>query len=139
MGFYTEKNKRHNYGDYEKLSKTLLGQLELLAAHLGQELLITSGYRPGGSSQHRLGLAVDVVPSRPIELLDLWIAAERFGFSGLGVYPDWSNGAEVTGGLHLDVRITNMGARWIGVRNAITKKNVYLGLTKATLKQVGAI
>jgi uncharacterized protein YcbK (DUF882 family) len=141
MGFYTKDNKKHSYGDYDKLSQELLSQLELLAAELKQELLITSGYRPNDpSSQHRLGLAVDVVPSVKIKLLDLYLAAERFKFTGIGVYPDWKNGSgEITGGLHLDVRVADKGARWVGTKKKGAAGNDYFGLNFSVLKGLGII
>jgi len=137
--YYTSENKKHNYGDHSRISPKLLNELEDLAAWVGQELLITSGYRPNdSSSQHRIGLAVDVVPTVAMNLLDLYLAAERFEFIGIGVYPDWSNGKQKTGGLHLDMRESAFGARWIGARNS-DGKNEYVALSFDNLKKLGII
>ena len=60
-------------------------------------------------SQHYAGLAVDL-HFAGVSLLDQFLAATRFPFTGIGVYPYWNNP-----GLHLDCRVltdTNMGARW---------------------------
>lgn len=141
MKTYVKENKKHAYGDYDKLSKDLLLELEMLSNHLGQELLITSGYRPNdSSSQHRLGKAVDVVPTKPIKLLDLYLAAERFKFDGIGVYPDWKglNGS-TTGGLHLDIRGGLVGARWLGTKKKGAAGNDYSALNYATLRGNGII
>ena len=61
------------------------------------------------NSEHYLGLAVDL-HVEGLTLLDQWLAAERFPFRGIGVYPYWNSP-----GLHLDIRRSprvNLGYRW---------------------------
>lgn len=134
--FYKDTNKLHNYGDFSMLSVELLRELQKLCDFLGQELQITSGYRASDTSQHGQGLAVDIVPTKPIKLLDLYLAAERFKFTGIGVYPDWSNGKLITGGLHLDIRPAGI-ARWFGFKQ--DGANIYKALSFEVLKQHGVI
>jgi hypothetical protein len=61
---------------------------------------VLSGYRPGDSGWHGQGLAVDGTVIGRDGILPLrvqWLCAERFNFSGLGIYPyNWF--------LHLDIR-----------------------------------
>lgn len=137
MKYYKADNKKHAYGNYDKLSQELLRELDKLAQLANQELLITSGYRAGDKGQHGLGLAVDVVPSRAVPLMELFLLAERFCFKGIGIYPKWSNGSEVTGGLHLDLRSVDVGARWIGLGSG--KQQPYVALTLQNLKAQGLV
>jgi len=54
-------------------------------------------------------------------LLDFYLAAERFSFNGIGIYPSWAHK-----GLHLDVRELRKyqpGARWIRVDSEYIKLN----------------
>jgi len=66
----------------------------------------TSGHAV--DSQHYLGLAVDLHFAN-ISLLDQFLMVERFPFTGVGLYPFWTNP-----GVHLDIRevAENGGARW---------------------------
>lgn len=138
MKYYTKDNKKHQYGDYDKLSQELLTEVDKLAQFLGQELLITSGYRAGDPNQHGKGFAVDIVPTKAIKLMDLYLAAERFSFKGIGVYPNWSLNGSVVGGLHLDKRAVDMGARWIGLNQSASNPD-YIALSIDNLKKYGIV
>jgi uncharacterized protein YcbK (DUF882 family) len=92
-----------SWGDPEAISgnpagRVLLYQLDDLRGYVGRPIHIHSAYRPGDPGFHGSGCAVDV----HIDGLSLWdqfMAAIRFQFSAIGVYPAWNNP-----GLHLDTR-----------------------------------
>lgn len=125
-------------GDSSKLDLDLLKRANELAKYLGCMAVITSGYRPQSmGSQHALGLAVDLMfPDFKGTLHDIYLAAERFNFIGLGVYPTWHYGEETIGGIHVDMR-HGKTARWIGLGNDSNQK--YIALNSANLKQYGVI
>jgi len=119
------------------IKPTLLDELDRLVNYIGQPCIITSGFRQGDSGQHGLGRAVDIMcPS--LNVLDLYLTAERFNFVGIGVYSDWASDGVVYGGLHLDIR-DGKPARWFGVRDQRSGDNQYLPLNKETLQKYGVI
>lgn len=122
------------WGDADAISDILLLRLDDFRHFLGVPIFVTSGVRPetdGKSSYHtrRKGAcAVDVIaPDFKGEPIDLILTALRFGFTGLGYYPDWQYNGVRVGGLHLDMRPLGMDADgtqnyaqslWIGVKTA---------------------
>lgn len=124
--------------DVSKLDAGVLAKADLLRGALGCPLIVTSGFRPDDmGSQHALGLALDIMsPAYKGTLFDLYLAAERVGFQGLGVYPHWKYKLNTYGGIHVDERLGKR-ARWMGV--LINGKQEYIGLTPANLKQYGVI
>lgn len=126
-----------SWGDPTKISRELLEKLEALRESVGAPIYVTSGYRTyNENSQHAFGRAVDVIcPDLP--LYDFYQAAERIGFSGLGVYPHWRFHSVPAGGLHLDVR-PGKDARWMGVKNP-KNVQVYVGLDEDNLRKYGVI
>lgn len=128
----------------EKMNIEILTRLDALRAYLGTPIIITSSTDGvhADNSQHYLGNAVDAIfPKRTGSLPALWMIAERFGFNGIGIYPDWFYQDVKHGGLHLDCRpeINCQGARWIGVNklNPQTQQNEikYLPLSISYLKR----
>jgi len=91
---------RENWGDPEKIEFRLVFLLDCLRQFIGCPIIIhcgTQGTHTKGS-YHYVGKAVDC-HAVGISLLDFYLAAERFPFGGIGVYPYWNNP-----GLHLDIR-----------------------------------
>lgn len=136
-----------NWGDVEKLDAVLLMKVDDLREFVGSPIHITSGYREGDVKEHGHGLALDIIcPAIP--LLDFYLAAERFGFTGLGVYSHWKWDGIVTGGLHTDVRSLGLkfgrhnteykGARWFCYKDD-QGKQVYTTLNKDNLKKYNVI
>ena len=137
---FKPNSKIDNWGRPEEMSVALLVLLDEFREFIGAPVFVTSGFRAGSNSEHGRGEAVDiVVPKYKDRLLDLYLAAERFNFTGIGLYPNWFYGDEdnIVGGLHLDVgeRI----GRWIGVKNAKTEKNIYYGLNEHQLMVTGIL
>lgn len=126
------------WGDASKIDRGLLLKLDDLREYLDTPLIITSGFRPESrGSQHALGLAVDIIaPKFTGDLHDLYLAAERFNFKGLGVYPAWHYNGHTVGGLHLDERLGST-ARWMGVLK--DGKQQYIALNAKNLKLHGVI
>lgn len=158
LKYFKKDSKVDKWGDPSKMDIFLLLFLDELRDALKTPLIVTSGYRKGDPAQHGLGRAVDVVaPKWEGSLFDLYLAAERFGFSGIGLYRDWAYEGKKIGGLHLDTRMIVgnykldecMGARWLCVRpgaekltdiNEIMKiKQVYLRMDYENLKREGIV
>ena len=75
-----------------------------------------SGHSTDGQGDHRDGAAVDLHFTK-VTLLNQFLAAERFPFGGIGIYPYWNNP-----GLHLDIRNVVRGARWWRDKDGSYKK-----------------
>ena len=103
--------------DPSKIDITLVQRVDELATFVKQEhgskatCIIHVAYEPAGhsiGSQHYFGRAVDLHFNK-LSLMEQYLAAERFNFPGLGIYPYWQHP-----GLHLDIRelTSYKGARW---------------------------
>lgn len=126
------------WGDASKMDHTLLLQLDQLREHIKTAIYVSSGFRLSGStadSQHKLGRAVDVL-CPGMDLFSFYLAAERFGFQGIGIYPHWKWKNVMIGGLHLDTRTTGP-ARWMGVLSPVGQ--TYVALDPKNLKDYGVI
>jgi len=135
------------WGDPDKLDALLLMKLDDLREFIDKPIHVTSGYRAGDLKEHGAGRALDVVcPTMP--LFDFYLAAERFGFTGLGVYAHWKWDGVDVGGLHLDQRVLGVkigtentqtrGARWFCYKDQ-TQKQIYTTLNEYNLKKYKVI
>jgi len=101
-----------NWGDPFCMSRRLLYLLDAWRDFIECPVVVHCGFEEKGhseKSQHYLGNAVDLHVVG-MSLLYAYLSVERFGFTGIGVYPYWSSP-----GLHLDVRPLGelvSGARW---------------------------
>jgi len=145
--YFEADNGVDKFGDPDAISDTLLLSLDDFRHFLQLPLYVTSGVRPesdGRNSYHTRGkgaCAVDVVcPQYEGHAIDLIFAAMRFGFSGIGYYPDWHFKGIKCGGLHLDTRPLGMDADgtknyghslWMGVK--VKGKQTYIGLNYANI------
>jgi hypothetical protein len=134
------------WGDPNKISKDLVTELESYREFIGKPMLVTSGC--GGAhldgSQHYEGLAVDLVfpGAKPADLLDAIIAALRFKFTGIGIYPYWKCKGERVGGMHLDVRAAQTKHLWMAAPVTTPEGKVvqqYIALTRENLIKHGVI
>jgi uncharacterized protein YcbK (DUF882 family) len=126
------------WGDPSKMDRSLLLALDQLREFCKCAIYVSSGYRTSGStadSQHKLGRAVDVL-CPGMDLFSFYLAAERFGFQGIGIYPHWKWKNAMIGGLHLDMRTTGP-ARWMGVLSPVGQ--TYVALNPQHLKDYGVI
>jgi len=125
-------SRNENWGDPDKINPKLLILLDNFREYLGVPIHINCGYSTSGhtsKSQHYLGNAVDVNFKHKISLLDAYLAAERFNFTGIGVYPHWH-----TPGLHLDVRSlqeNEAAARWMAISTGGNQR--YISLDKINI------
>lgn len=119
-----------NWGNPYKMSFELLRRLDALREFVSHRIIIHCGYSRGGhteNSQHYLGKAVDFHIEN-VSLINQYLAAERFMFTGIGIYPDWNNP-----GLHCDVRYKSNESpqdRWV----KLNKK--YIPLTENVIKKI---
>lgn len=126
--------KDEPWGDWTKMDRRIFFYLDAMREKAGHPIIIHCGYEASGhatKSQHYLGKAVDLhIKNMP--LLEQWILAERFPWTGIGLYTDWSNP-----GLHLDVRdLTDyeQGARWS--RRYLDGSAKYVALDKDFIQHV---
>ena len=147
LRYFKPSGSVDNFGDTDAIDDILLLRLDDFRHFLSCPFYVTNGVRPetdGRSSYHtrsKGACAVDVViPEYNGHPIDLIFAAMRFGFSGIGYYPDWQFKGIKCGGLHLDVRplgkdadgTENYGhSMWMGVN--ISGKQTYIPLSYANL------
>lgn len=92
-------SRNDNFGDPSKMHFELIQNLDYLRAYINRPIIIHCGYEPrDGLGFHPLGLAVDC-HAENMHCIQFYIAATRFGFNGIGIYPWWNKP-----GLHLDMR-----------------------------------
>jgi hypothetical protein len=139
LKYFRANSTTDQWGDPSKISIQLLTKLDAFREFIGVPIIITSGYRAGDKGEHGRGLAADIMaPHYPGSLFDLYLTAERFGFAGIGIYPDWAYQGAIHGGLHLDVRNAK-SARWIGTRPHPGAPNSYVALTAANIQKYPGI
>jgi hypothetical protein len=153
LKYFKRDSTIDNWGDPDAISETILYPLDALRDFLNTPIIVSSG--TGG--QHRAGsyhyvengaCAVDIViPRYSGNTIDLILAVLRFGFTGVGYYPDWRYNGKVVGGFHLDQRPLGMeesgvpkfkGKRWMGVKD-IHGVRQYIPLTYDNIRQLGGI
>lgn len=111
LRYFKPDNGVDNFGDADAISDILLLRLDDFRHYVGIPIYVSSGVRPetdGKTSYHtrsKGSCAVDVLlPQYEGHPIDLIFTAMRFGFSGIGWYPDWEWKGIKCGGLHLDTR-----------------------------------
>lgn len=127
--YFRPDGKHDKFGKPEMMEKGLMERLDDFRHYLKKPVYVLQGTqgKHTTNSQHYYGRAVDIiVPSYEGSAVDLIFDAERFGFTGLGYYPDWKDfEGNVVGGLHLDTRPLKMDlddtlnykrARWMGIK-----------------------
>lgn len=89
------------WGDPNEMNSRLIFELDAFRAYIKKPIIIHCGFerRYQNRGQHPIGTAVDC-HIHGLSLIDQFIAACRFQFVGIGVYPCWN-----FPGLHLDMRI----------------------------------
>lgn len=137
LKYFNPESKIDKWGDPSKISRELLLKLDELRTNTGNPIFVTSGFRTKGLngitvSQHMVGKAADIV-CPALSLKTLMVLAEKVGFNGLGVYPEWKWGSKTVGGLHLDVR--DHKARWMGVPVPGDHGEIYIALNEENLKK----
>jgi len=137
------------FGDKDAISDSLLQHLDDFRHFISVPVFVTSGVRPetdGKTSYHtrsRGSCAVDVVcPDFRGHPVDLIFTAMRFGFTGIGYYPDWEWQGERCGGLHLDMRPLGIDANgtpnyghslWMGIKEHGKHTQKYINLSYENL------
>lgn len=144
---YFKRDSVDNWGDPDAISDSVLLALDDFRHYLNVPFYVTSGVRPesdGRSSYHtrsKGACAVDVMcPEYTGHPIDLIFASMRFGFNGIGYYPEWHWKGIKCGGLHLDTRplgydadgTLNYGhSQWMAV--LVKGVQTYIPLTYANL------
>jgi len=123
-------HKWEDWGNPELIDYWLVYELEKLRKYLGKPIIILCGTQGKHSpnSLHYVGKAVDCF-AIDTDVIDFYLAAERFNFGGIGIYTWWKHK-----GLHLDKRpLTDdmPAARWASIR-----EGEYIKLDSSFLKVV---
>ena len=113
-----------NWGNPERMDSLLIFYLDKLREFIGHKIIIhcgTQGNHTELSYHYTIPCKATDCHAEGMSLLDFYLAAERFDFGGIGVYPTWH-----FPGLHLDTRpieVNSPGARWGRVHNLYTILN----------------
>lgn len=115
------------------LSVGLMQKLDEFRERLGRKVMISPvpgaliRFDKGSESQHTFGRAADIMLPDGPDLETAFKIAKAVGFTGIGVYPDWSPYP----GLHLDIRRLDPGqpaATWAGIIR--DRKQVYVSIAE---------
>lgn len=159
-------SRRENWGKPDLVDPKLLLILDAYRHELQVPLYVSKGVSPPGShdaqdSAHYIdektgyASAVDLIPllsqCSALTLLDCYLLATKYPFSGIGIYPHWrlskiagSGKIVERGGLHLDTKTRNnlspfrAAGHWIGIPGKGYKQQ-YMGVSKWNLRQCGII
>lgn len=111
-----------NWGDISRIAPALVYKLDALRAFIKKPIIINRAFVLNHPREHGFGLAADItIPD--LHIVEQYLAAERFDFGGIGVYPD---------GLHLDVRLTP--SRWGS--SILNEERIYVKLDRKFLKNL---
>lgn len=120
------------WGNPGAIDDGLLLRLDEFRHWLGVPIYVLHGVKENGHAKRSYhykengACAVDVIiPDYLNNPIDLVLDASRFGFTGIGYYPDWKYRGEPVGGLHLDTRPVHdyKHARWMGVQDERGKQH----------------
>lgn len=114
--------KADQFKDAELMCPKFLNKLDSLCEYLGANCEIvypTNGVCAKDSSRWKEKGADVAFPNYRGSLFSLYLIIERFGFSTIGLYPDYESNGRRMGRIHLDVRELegHQGSRWIGKKN----------------------
>jgi len=124
-------SEKERWGDPYKMSWDLLRRLDALREFIGFPIYVLCGYETSGhtdNSMHYVGKAADVY-CKEESLVNFYLAAERFGFGGIGVYT-WGT---PSGFLHLDVREVDLEQK-LPSRWASYRKGEYVALDECFVR-----
>jgi hypothetical protein len=109
---------------YERMNKAFLARVEEFRRITGYPMLITSDWRDHPTSAHGKGEALDLVVYRKWReqqphWFDIYTQAVHFGFSGVGIYFDWTAFGKKVIGLHVDdlADPTKRPLQWVRTNN----------------------
>lgn len=128
-------NINEQWGEVSKIDVKLVKLLDQFRDLLGESVYVLCGTQGThvANSFHTYGMAVDVCfPQRKTPLFEIFLMATRYRFGGIGLYPNWCYHENMIGGLHLDIRPTEMSSRWLGVKHG--DKTNYLPINLENLK-----
>ena len=109
-----ERFKRHEFHYPDKLSELLLHLLDVMVVEETKFIpdlvfVVHSDYRQDDPKEHGKGRAIDghfEVKGNPLPLLDQFVMATRYVWSGIGLYPYWNRP-----GIHVDVKPLSLDSR----------------------------
>ena len=124
---YSNFSEVEPWGNPSLIDEQLVILLQSIRDHAQKPIIIHAGTQGTHAprSLHYIGKAVDF-HIQNMCVLDQYLIAEKIvGCGGIGIYPFWNNP-----GLHIDIRHTHLGARWIqsadGSYQALNAPNFYL-------------
>jgi hypothetical protein len=130
------------HGNVDRMDSCFLRSFLAFRKWHGLATMVSSAYRPGKTSAHGHGLAVDcLLFSRWLQTqpsaLNCWLLANTWGFKGIGLYFDWAytnrEGERVPAiGLHLDdwqgLRPNQRPLRWLRIEGHFYYQSTLTGL-----------
>jgi hypothetical protein len=131
-----------NYGEASKIDHDVLMRLDEFRHELRYPIHVLRGTDGlhSKNSYHYISngsCALDVFTEVDISAIEIVLLAEKFGFNGLGYYPDWRRYGKKGHGLHLDTRPLGdrfRQARWIG-KSDMKGRLFYIPLTYDNLEK----
>lgn len=141
---YKHFSEQEAWGDSSRMSHALLKELDLYREFVRTKITVLCGTQGEHArfSKHPKGEAVDItfLERGDTPLFELFLAAFRFGFTGVGIYPHWKCEGKLVGGLHLE-RTEGETPRkmWLAVRPNPEDSQVYLPVSRKNLRLYGVV
>lgn len=141
-GTYRHFTEHENWGEADRISHGLLTALDDFRELIRVDVHVLCGTQGEHArlSKHYVGEAADVtfLSRGETSLFDLWIAALRFPFTGVGIYPHWTYHGKTVGGLHLELSDGVPCRRlWLGVRPDPGASQIYLAASRKNFRLYG--
>ncbi len=126
------------------MSHSLLLAADDYREFIRTEILVLCGTQKEHTrfSKHPKGEAMDVtfLSRGDTPLFELFLAAFRFGFTGVGIYPHWTYNGKQVGGLHLELTEGETPRKmWLCVRPSPEEAQIYLAVTRKNLRLYGVV
>lgn len=134
--YYTDPKTKQRVNCADKMNMPFISLVDTFRRIYGKPLHVSASYDVDGhstESQHYNGNAVDLIPvdlKNKVELVDMYLLAEKMTFGGIGLYGWGFPGTWNHPGIHLDVG--PVGRRW-AVNDQESK---YVALNGAYIKKL---
>lgn len=126
----------HIQGGIEKMDTGFLRDFLAWRQWTGLSTMISSAWRAGNTTAHGAGMAIDCLlftqwrQSQPGALRH-WLLATTWGFSGVGLYFDWTYDEKPAIGLHVDgwagITTSQRPLRWLRIEGLYYYQSVVHG------------
>lgn len=157
LRYFKPNDPVDKWGDADAINDVLILALDDFRHYVQCPIYVTAGVKDSGHSaksfhyREQGACAVDVVITEyKKSAVDLILDATRFGFTGIGYYPNWHWNGMKGNGLHLDMRpliwesdntLNYSHSRWMGIKQIVngSEKQVYIPMTFENIIKYGGI